>query len=742
LDQKASEMLVRWLTLLQRVQNTFHQEKARAGYLDFNDLEARTAELLANKATVRKRYQSAEFKRLLVDEFQDTNQEQWDIVRNLASLDDDVAMFLVGDPKQSIYAFRGADVSVFDAVRHTVRTHNNGLELDLTRSFRSHPGLITAFNRLFEHILTRDDNSPVAPYEIQFDQSMEAHRQTLPDPDAQTYAPIELLIQRNQSVRSGGIPSDERRLWEAHEIGLRFNQLIADKAQIHDKESNTLRDFTYGDAAILFQSTMQITVYEQIFKAMKIPFVTLAGRGYYNRQEVWDVLNLLKALHNPADNLSLAVALRSPMFGFSDEMLLALRLLLNDDGKPIPLWDALQAEDIAHLSSSQMMQVRTAQTILRELRALAGRVKISELLRTALARTGYLASLTGLQGGARLRRNVEKLVDIAEQSGKITLGAFSHYLNDLTDREVREGEAMLDTSGAVRLMTVHASKGLEFPVVVLADAGWERRGGGSAPLIYDSMQETLACKVYDDDEGKLVDSFAYRQATYLQQLRDDAERKRLLYVAATRARDCLILSGEMTVDSKNNWRAKGWLGTVTQAIGLESLEGIQHKHSIPYTDHTNIHVLLPDYDAEIIKTLLGSESATQWRKLDIQTEGDKPKLMHDVTVEPEKLLGHIAATQLANIGGYHYTDNADAQQFYRTSVRRDILDESAPRIRDAIRTRDPRVRPRQLGEVVHEALRYWRFPDEHDNIDDILRSYAWQQNITDEAQIADVVRRA
>ena len=743
-DEHASELLVRWYRLLQRIQTGYKAGKAEGGYLDFDDLESRTADLLRDNEAVRKRYQASEFKRLLVDEFQDTNQAQWDIVRHLASLDDDVAMFLVGDPKQSIYSFRGADVSVFDHVRHVVGNHETGTELDLTISFRSHPGLITAFNTLFGDILTRNDASPVAKYEIAFDQSMEAFRKELPDPQFEKYAPIEFLIQRNaSSYRSEDfIPSDKRRIWEAHEIGKRLQELRAEQAPVHDKKTQTLKAFDYGDAAILFQSTSHINSYEQVFKAMGIPFVTLAGRGYYNRQEVWDVLNLLKALHNPADNLSLAAALRSPMFAFSDEMLLALRLIHKEDArKPIPLWQALRYEDIPYLSDNQVVRVRKAQKILSDLRMLAGRVTISELLRTALAKTGYLAALTGLQDGARLRRNVEKLVDIAEQSGKITLGAFSHYLNDLTAREVREGEATLDTSGVVRLMTVHASKGLEFPIVILADTSWTRGGGGRSPIIYDSISDSLACKIFDENEGKHMPTFAYNRATRLQNLREEAERKRLLYVAATRARDCLIFSGEMRQNSKGEWNSSGWLKTIADAIQLDNLD-LPDGHLSDYAAESKIRLNLPEYDETLIRTIHGTGGQTPWDKLDVQVETDIPPLMRSVVVEPEKMLGHIAATQLANIGGYHYADGNQAQDYYRSSVRRQILDDTAPQIREAVRTRNPRVRPRQLGEVVHEALRYWRFPDEHDNIDAILRSYAWQQNITDENQIEDAVKRA
>ncbi|MGJ3238400.1 MAG: UvrD-helicase domain-containing protein [Anaerolineae bacterium] len=741
-EQTVAQTLIRWYRLLKRVQDDYYAEKLRLSYLDFNDLETYTAHLLAEHPSVRQRYQNAEFKHLLVDEFQDTNALQWEIVRHLADGDQHGgALFVVGDPKQSIYAFRGADVSVFEHVRQTIAHHRNGQELDLTVSFRSHPGLIDQFNQLFATILQRDENSPVASYQITLGQPMSAFRQQLPDPNAQHYAPFEFILQTDSTQEP--IDSDKRRSWEAHEIGKRLQQLRADGAMIHDKdgaEGQVHRSFDYGDVAILFQSTTHITRYEQVFKALGIPFVTIAGRGYYNRQEVWDVLNLLKALHHPADNLALASALRSPMFAFNDELLLALRLLRDESNQRLPLWQALSAGDVPYISAEQQAQQVRARDVLHDLRRLSGRVTIAELLRVALAKTGYLAMLTGLPDGARLRRNVEKLVDIAEQSGKITLGAFAHYLDDLTAKEVREGEALLDTSGAVRLMTVHASKGLEFPVVVLADASWQNRGGNRDPLIYDSQTGELACKVYDEDEGKHVPSFTYSRADYLQGQREEAERKRLLYVACTRARDCLIISGHIRQKKDGDWSVSGWLSELLKALEIDDFDNIGdgetlHNYATPIRFHR------PAYNEELMRGVLSNTGQRPWRELAVTEPALASPLTQTVQIAPEQWLGHIAATQLADLGSYRYADLHE-RPYYRDAVRRAVLDDSAPQIREALRTQDPRVRPRQLGEVVHEALRYWRFPDQDEQIDEILRSYAWQQNITDADQLQDVVRRA
>ena len=173
-----------------------------------------------------------EFKRLLVDEFQDTNDSQWEIVTSLANIDDDVAMFVVGDQKQSIYGFRGADVSVFDDARRIIgKELSNGEEVPLSISFRSHPGLIDGFNKLFSNILTRNPASPVAKYEIGFEpatDAMTANRNALSADARKHYGSMELLLVQTET--RGGLSSDELRLWEAYEIATRLKQLKADKA--------------------------------------------------------------------------------------------------------------------------------------------------------------------------------------------------------------------------------------------------------------------------------------------------------------------------------------------------------------------------------------------------------------------------------------------------------------------------------------------------------------------------------
>ncbi|MBZ0298908.1 MAG: UvrD-helicase domain-containing protein, partial [Anaerolineae bacterium] len=648
LDERAAQLLPLWVRLIGRVQGAYTAAKQQEGQLDFDDLERLACDLLNDHEAVRLRYRLAEFKHLLVDEFQDTNAAQWTIVQALADPQQPGSLFVVGDPKQSIYAFRGADVRVFLETRqHLTAIGGAGAEIALARSFRTHQPLVDCFNAIFGRILTRDPSGPVYAYETDLGAPMDAHRQEPPDP-----RPPLAFVLVDASKSEDGLRSDDFRRWEAYEIAVRLRDMVANQTPVFDRETGATRPLAYGDAALLFQSTSQITLYEDVFKALGLPFVTVAGRGYYNRPEVWDLLNLLKALYNPADNLALASVLRSPLFGLSDDALLALRRVQDAEGRRVPLSQALHQPEVVTADELELLEF--AAETLDHLAALAGRVTISELLRAALAQTGYLATLTGLPDGARRRGNVEKLLAKADSSGKITLGAFEQYLSDLSAREVREGEALLDNEGAVTLMTVHSSKGLEFPVVVLVDASWERGARGGDAVILDP-DAGLCCKVYDPEADKLDKPFAYRFAEGRVGLRETAERKRLLYVAATRAQDYLLVGGQVRQNREGVWRAGGWLDWLLEALelkphletpGAQAIVRAWGAVQLDRCDHPPV-----DLDARA-----GSEARSAWDQLrlgePLRVDPVPPPLLNPVPLDPTAAARHLSVTQIADLGAF------------------------------------------------------------------------------------------
>lgn len=760
-EQRAAELVPLWAHLLERVAAAYNEVKTSQRVLDFDDLELLTSRLLKDSPTAQNRYRGAEFKHLLVDEFQDTNAAQWDIIKGLADLQTPGSLFVVGDEKQSIYAFRGADVSVFGAVRQEI-VASGGAALTLSRSFRTHTPLIQGFNVIFGAILKRDESSPAAKYQVELGTPMDAFRES--PPAAMDDSPlVEFLavdaIQRDET----GVPipakrgwkshdAETRRRWEAYELGLRVKQMVEGGKRVFDRETGEIRPMRYDDVAFLFRAMTNIGLYEEVFKAIGLPYVTVGGRGYYDRQEVWDVLSLLSAVYNPRDELSLMAALRSPLFGLSDDALLALRLSITDDeSTPETLWNAL-ASPGEHLPDDERETLRFARFVLEDLRRRAGRVMVAELLREALAQTGYLAVLTGLPDGARLRRNVEKLLEIALQSGEVELGAFTRYLRDLSDRETREGEAPVDVAGAVTLMSVHASKGLEYPVIAIGDASSSRRGGASDSLLYDPAYGA-GCKVFEpettDSSKQWVQSFVYRQISALDAAREDAESLRLLYVAATRAQDYLLVSGSASESASNGWKANGWFGLL-----LESL------HMTDYLDYAVDTVVSHDWGTARLRVahelppdevlVIRDDAVSGWDEPAVQAgdslPGDavQPPLLAQLTLNRADQVRHLAATHIADLGGADKATPEAQRQFYRERFRRQVLHD-APTVIDALTTRKTRVTGRQIGEIVHEALRWWRFPGGEmpdDAYMDMLRGYAWRQGITDEALCDSAARAA
>lgn len=735
-DRRAAELLPHWLTTVKRVQAVYRRAKQERAALDFDDLERLTRDVLCDYAHVRERYCGREFRHILVDEFQDTNAVQWEIIQALAPPELPGALFVVGDPKQSIYAFRGADVSVFEQVRAQIGSRS-GREIPLMRSFRTHEVLVQGFNQTFARIFVRNERSPARAYQTQLDTPMEAFR---PTPPCDLPA-LEVILLDKAQLQDEENRADKVRRWEARALANRLRALVEDGRPVHDKKTRADQPVNYGDIAILFQSMTRVTLYEDVLKDAGLPFVTVAGRGYYNRQEVWDMLNLLRALHNPADALSLTAALRSPLFSLSDDALLALRLLANDQPttSSLWLWQTLDAEN-PWLPADEAPRARFAAACLNDLRRLAGRVTIWELLSEALARTGYLATLTSLPDGARRRGNVEKLLEKAQSSGKITLGAFSQYLKDLSDREIHEGEAALEGEGAIKLMTVHKSKGLEFPVVVLADASWERGARGGGTLLVQDGENGLACKVYDSEQNKYVGTFAYNRAEALRKAREEAERRRLLYVAATRTQDLLIVSGQ--VDTKSSpYKASGWLDWLVDALDIGELEPLeQQSRSRDWGVVDVAFPALPDEDSPAAVERRPRPETVEQREPNRGMTPPAPPLMAAVPYQADAPARSMSATQIANLGGAIYADETNRAAFIQR-WKRQVLHGAPARIEPVIPSRDG-VSPSKIGDIVHKALRWWQPSMDSDDLRQRLDAYAWEEGIIGDETRAAAVRLA
>ncbi|MSP13730.1 MAG: hypothetical protein EXR62_12335 [Chloroflexi bacterium] len=582
-DERAAAALHHWYAVWQQVDASYTGLKEERHALDFDNLELK-AEALFGQQPRDPRLTAflAGIRHLMVDEFQDTSRTEFGaatqqrIIYALAHPADGGRLFVAGDAKQSIYRFRQAQISVFHRTAQDIAAAGGQPALLLNTSFRTHDRLLTALNGAFEQIFQPSGTAYT---------DFEAHPGPLtadrlsPPLHPLAPAPVELWLLPEKGEDDRRIHAEEARLWEARllaerlwEARLLAERLLALQANnypVWDKAQRLYRPFRFSDAAILFRATTSLPLYEEQFKAAGLPYLTISGRGYFDRPEIQDLIALLACLYNPADDLSLATVLRSPLFSLSDETLYRLRWqrpantqeepAARLSATPIPLMPALQAPP----ATSQPEQVSFAAAILAELSSLAGKVNVWQLLRTALDRTGYEAVLvlSDSQGGSqrvagRQRSNIQKFLEMARDRGGASLSEFLGKVQDLRAREAREGEALAGAppdAGAVQLMSVHAAKGLEFPVVVVANLGRGSRGGSNVlPRILHDPAFGLVCKSRDT-QGDWQEPASYLWAKWLTNRMEAAESKRLFYIACTRTADLLLLSGQ--VGEKSSWLA-------------------------------------------------------------------------------------------------------------------------------------------------------------------------------------------
>jgi ATP-dependent helicase/nuclease subunit A len=531
LEASTASLLPLLGALFERAQAAYQAEKDVRQALDFDDLEAGAVTLLA-LPEVRRRWQK-QVASLLVDEFQDTNERQRQIVEALAGVADGLSgrLFVVGNAKQSIYRFRGADVGVFQRLAGDIAARG-GLPLALDWTFRAHAGLVEGLNEILAAVW---DASP-GPAEGQGVPYMPLFADRV-EPRPGIASPfIDFLV--------GVGDADAGRRASAQMLARRLGELRA------------AGEIQWDDVALLFRASTAFPVYESALESAGIPFVTVAGRGFYDRPEIRDLLNILRALADPWDDLALAGLLRSPAFGVSDAGLYQLRWPAGA-ANPQSLRQGL-AGDLGELGESDRAQAARARLVVDDLAGLVDRVSVAELLKQVLEVTYYPAILATVETGTRLQRNVDKLLADAHASGMVRVAEFLEHIATLQTVGAREGEAPAEAGGAVRLMTVHKAKGLEFPVVVVADAARERPSSSERVLL--SSVAGLALHAARLGGPSLM----FRWAMQAEKTQSSAEDLRVLYVAATRAREKLIVCGHY-----NGRSSQTWLSQLAGAAGLD-----------------------------------------------------------------------------------------------------------------------------------------------------------------------------
>jgi ATP-dependent exoDNAse (exonuclease V) beta subunit len=529
--------------LLQAIDAAYTRAKARESAVDFEDLQLLARDLLARDEAVRTELR-LRFRSIMVDEFQDTNRLQCELVDILAGSPGDPGgqvpeLFFVGDEFQSIYRFRHADVDVF----RERRAASEGL-LALTTNYRSRPEVLGVVNHLFGP----EFGERYAP--------LEAGR-LFPEPLGGPA--VELLVTDKASCREAEIAWRDA---EARHVARRVRDLVADGQCVP------------GDVALLFAAGTSAEVYEEALRAEGLPTYRATGRGYFGQQQVVDLLAYMRLLHNRYDDEALLTVLASPLVGVSND---ALVLLRRAAGRR-PLFCGLEQEPPGSLSERDRRWLSAFRQRYERLARLSAAVGLERLCDRIVGEHDYDLAVLARWDGRRRYANMRKLARLARSYEELRgrdLEGFVRFVRDQQLVGARELEAVSEEEGAesVRLLTIHAAKGLEFPVVVVCDAG--RTSAQAQPdEILCLPDGRLGIKVADPASGRRVGVFGYDEVREAERAAEDAESRRLQYVAMTRAIDRLIVAGSLDPSRRDRSRSLiGWiLDRLESGLDRELLE--------------------------------------------------------------------------------------------------------------------------------------------------------------------------
>lgn len=570
-------------------QREYAEAKHRVGVLDFDDLLLTThALLLGNDGgrTQAARDYEDKFKFVVMDEFQDTNALQKGIIDAVCRPD---RLFTVGDFKQSIFSFIHSDVSVFVDHHESMKQDGKGKPLAFVENFRSRKDIIGFVNWFFEQIWLEDGD-------FEFEQLVS--RGSFHDKEGPE---IELLF----VPKDAGI--DQARLVEARAIANRINDLLGRNGnpplQVTKRKGNDLpRSLQPGDIMLLFRSTKHIALYERALREAGIEYYIVSGRGFYSTHEVQDILNVLRIIDNPLNDVAMASVLRSPMVAVSADALWWLtrdhiaRAPVDehdpDEETDVPpknrfigkLYSSLgNLEKLTGLDDTDRDKLIEFRDTLRILHSIRSESRITRLLGVALSQTHCELKLLASENGRRKYANIRKLMGVAEtfeSRGIFSLSDFVRHIENLVVMADREGEAPTETeeSPVVRLMTVHKAKGLQAPVVFVADCSRSIKAGDSDTFVVDK-NAGIACKLRNPLTDELVATGAHKMVSDALKQKDIKEEKRLLYVAATRAEELLVLCGASdfkgSAAAKDSYSEVGlWSGWLEKAFSITSHPGI------------------------------------------------------------------------------------------------------------------------------------------------------------------------
>lgn len=694
-DREALRLLVLWHSAWKQTNRHLYAVKRERNLLTFDDLELKALRLLkvhAARPDSRVRSAILGINHLLVDEYQDINPLQQEIIGCLAALTSDWVdegrrpgrLFAVGDTKQSIYRFRGAEVAEFVKLAAAIQSQSAQSLDTLSESFRTHRELIAATNAIFKDVFR--------PLSAHGHQDYEAVSMDLTSnrgaPVKQPSLEVHTLVEAEQTSDTGtgrgrrDPVSEMKRLAEFDFIANRLREIRESGRPVLDlshKVEREVRAFRYGDAAILLRTRTHLSLLEEALRERQVPFRVVDGTDLKLQAHIRSVVALLRWLHRPSDRLSLAAALRSPLFGLSDESLFLLAENLAAMGSADGGGEAL-----SELESDQRTKAEFAHWTLSALRAKALVLSPDRLLAEVLGATGYESVLASHEDPYRVQGcldDLESLQWLAFQCRGEGLGEFLRRLAG-QDRQANQREEGTESEDgeAVRIMTVHGAKGLEFPVVFVPylEHDWTREGPRRPLPVLASNPNHLVCKV-PDENGELAEPFSFQLVGEMEKRRQHAESRRLFYVACTRAADLLVLSGWDTKSRKSEL----WSAELSAALDRTATE----KQGDSPSQQSSIPLFA--VDAPVVRR--------HWHERDLAAYRDRGR-----TAAHKDQAGSLGREERAT------WTNCDLRLARDPAVADSLTIHAREAAQEGTRLQSENTRQTQRGDLVHEVLGLWR----------------------------------
>ena len=538
----------------ERFIDAFTERKQDKNLVDFSDLEHFALEILVEEETGKptetaKEFQNA-YEEIMIDEYQDSNYVQETILRTISrEVVGQNNLFMVGDVKQSIYRFRLARPELFMEKFDTYETTDAPCQrIDLHKNFRSRDTVLTFTNDIFYRIMKR--NLGGVDYT---DEAALYCGADYPAGEKEDAFDSEILLTTTQELEEGTKQQISKQELEAKLIADRIRKMVG-KEEVVDEETGEFRKVRYGDIVILLRSLSEwADLFAEVLNANGIPAHTVSRTGYFSALEIRTVLNYLRILDNPRQDIPLAAVLKSPMAGLSDEQLARLRLLAEDKPYHQCVKMFLEAEEELTEKEStadedMRAKLKRFSETYKKLRRQTMDIPMHELLQKVLKETGYARYASALPAGRQRLANLHMLSEKAiayEKTSYRGLYHFIRYIDELQKYDVDFGEAELvgENEDAVNIMSIHKSKGLEFPVCFVSGMGksFNKQDSRSKMILHPNLGVGL--DIIEEDRRIKVPAFFKKVIARQTELESLGEELRVLYVAFTRAKEKLIITG-------------------------------------------------------------------------------------------------------------------------------------------------------------------------------------------------------